>query len=694
MRVTTRVIGLIVAVVLALFGSAALPLSPAAAAPKKPAAPQSAPTASPAAKAKAAAQAKAKARAKAAAQAKATAQARARAIKARDDYVALSGPRAAAAARAAATARARAATAARTAAQSRAAAASARALAAAKSRAAASPAAKTPELRKRAAGEAKQAAAASAKATALQRSTAAAATNAAAVASAQAMAATEARAVYVALAGPRAVLAARQAAVARKRASAAAKAVGPARSRASVAAAAAAAARVSAAAVAKSKASAKDKKRAAVAAASAVRASQAANARVQASVAAATGAASAARALKAAAAKAKKAAGPNAFWRPSENVLFNYPRGSKKKKYTLITQLNRAIDATPAGGQIRMAMYLFDIDSVADKLIAAHRRGVSVQILLDDNTMNRDIRRVKRALGTNKRARSFFAVCDHSCMSNGTSTIHSKFYLFSSAGASRYVSLISSGNPYSGNTSKSWNNTHTVVNNKTIYSSLSKYFTDMLPDKNRLNYYRTTTSGKYTVYYYPQKIRKADDLIWMHTLNRVSCTNTAAGYGTKKKRTMIRVANWGWTSSRIDVAKRLWKLHDSGCSVQVMVNSGRISRSVLKVLLKRSKKYGRMPVYNAWRDWRKKAVAGLYVHHKFITINGVLSGKNVKLTLTGSQNFTALGTTANNDLVLRVVDATMTRQYNDNFTYIRAHYTRRMHSVPLITRVPDRVGGA
>ncbi len=179
----------------------------------------------------------------------------------------------------------------------------------------------------------------------------------------------------------------------------------------------------------------------------------------------------------------------------------------------------------------------------------------------------------------------------------------------------------------------------------------------------------------------------------MHHLNRVSC-KAAPGYGNAKRQTLIRVANWGWTTPRLDVARRLWKLHDSGCAVQVMVNSGRISRSVLKVLLKRSKKHGKMPVYNAWRDWRRKAIAGLYVHHKFATINGPISGRNVKLTLTGSQNFTGLGTTANNDLVLRVVDARMLGQYNTNFAYIRDHYTNRMRKVPLVTRKPDRKGGA
>ena len=76
-----------------------------------------------------------------------------------------------------------------------------------------------------------------------------------------------------------------------------------------------------------------------------------------------------------------------------------------------------------------------------------------------------------------------------------------------------------------------------------------------------------------------------------------------------------------------------------------------------------------------------------------MTINGLLGGKNVKITWTGSQNFTALGTLANNELVLRVVDDKVVDAYNTNFAFIRDRYTKRMRTVPAITREAGRVGG-
>ena len=84
--------------------------------------------------------------------------------------------------------------------------------------------------------------------------------------------------------------------------------------------------------------------------------------------------------------------------------------------------------------------------------------------------------------------------------------MHSKFYLFSPGRATPdYVSMVGSANPYKGNIYNSWNDSHTIVGNKTIYDSLNKYFNDMLKDKTNLNYYRTATSGKYKLYFFPRR---------------------------------------------------------------------------------------------------------------------------------------------------------------------------------------------
>jgi lipopolysaccharide biosynthesis regulator YciM len=59
---------------------------------------------------------------------------------------------------------------------------------------------------------------------------------------------------------------------------------------------------------------------------------------------------------------------------PVTSTVFNNPRGTKAQQLAIITQIDRSIDAAPAKSTIRMAQYLFDIDSTADKLIAAYKR--------------------------------------------------------------------------------------------------------------------------------------------------------------------------------------------------------------------------------------------------------------------------------------------------------------------------------
>lgn len=381
---------------------------------------------------------------------------------------------------------------------------------------------------------------------------------------------------------------------------------------------------------------------------------------------------------------AKKAAGPNASYAPSAKLTFNNPKGSRTKRYAIIKDFNQAVDSVPAGGQIRMAMYLFDIKSVANSLIAADKRGVSVQIVIDGEESNKWIRKVKRALGKNKKSRSFVATCAHSCMSKSKAVIHAKFYTFSVAGQRKYVSILSSANPYTGNTSLSWNNAHTIVGDKIIYDSLNRYFTDMIKDKSNRKYFRSTTSGKYTIWLYPQTPKKPNDIVWMNALNQVKC-KTTKGYGTSDGRTMIRLANWGWSSPRIDVAEKLVQLKAAGCNVQVMINRGRITKPVMKVLLTKTKN-GQIPVYDAWRDSNNDGFASLYVHHKMMTINGRMGAKDVKITWTGSQNFTGPGTYTNTDIVLRIIDPRVTMAYEKNFAYIRGKATKR------VTRMPWSVG--
>lgn len=378
---------------------------------------------------------------------------------------------------------------------------------------------------------------------------------------------------------------------------------------------------------------------------------------------------------------------------PKQGVIFNNAAGNKTAERRAQTALDRAIDAVPgcfpAKGctkrqTITMAMYLFSQKSTADRLIKAHRRGVDVHFLIDNGAWDASqVKRLRKALGTTKAKRSYVVKCNRgACMSDYPyATIHVKFYLFSQSGTAKNVSIISSANPHRVNIYNSFNNSHTIVENArpVIYNRLMTYFNDMT--RNRQNHAygngKNTTSGPFTIYIYPQRTSK--NVQYLDVLNTVQC-RTAANMGSNG-RTVVRMNMWGFTNPRMDVAKKLWSLHNAGCKVDVTLNRGRASRTIMRQLLVKSKRYGQMVVEDAWRDTNRNDYGEQYTHHKSLIVNGKVQGKNQRVVWTGSQNLTSNGSLYNDDMILRVVGTGYYFAYSKNFSYIQSK-SKRLRSTP------------
>ena len=293
------------------------------------------------------------------------------------------------------------------------------------------------------------------------------------------------------------------------------------------------------------------------------------------------------------------------------------------------------------------------------------------------------IKRLRKALGTNKRARSYVASCSRgACMTNYPyGTIHVKYYLFSQSGRAKNVSIISSANPHGVNIYNSFNNTHTIVGNAAIYNRLMRYFVDMTKNKQNHSYGngKNTHSGPFSLYIYPQRPARIN---YLDVLRGVQC-RTRSNMGSKG-RTVVRMSMWGFTNPRMDVAKRLWSLQNAGCKVDVTLNRGRASRTIMRQLTK-STKHGKMVVEDAWRDTNRNDYAEQYTHHKAMIINGrqKLNGRVVdsRVVYSGSQNLTSSGSLYNDDMVLRVVGSGYYFAYSKNFSYIQKK-SKRLRKAP------------
>ncbi len=76
---------------------------------------------------------------------------------------------------------------------------------------------------------------------------------------------------------------------------------------------------------------------------------------------------------------------------------------------------------------IRIALYSFSDGRVADALIRAHRRCVSVKVLMNDHLSNSDVPafgRLQRRLGTNRSRRSWARRCDDGCRGSARPAAH------------------------------------------------------------------------------------------------------------------------------------------------------------------------------------------------------------------------------------------------------------------------------
>ena len=125
-------------------------------------------------------------------------------------------------------------------------------------------------------------------------------------------------------------------------------------------------------------------------------------------------------------------------WKAYNGPFFNNPH-LPKDRWRLERRLLDTLKHVPKGETVRIAIYSFDRIPVANAIVAAHRRGVKIQMLLNDHWENRAMKMVRAELGTNRFAKSFIYKCKSGCRTlvDQYRNLHSKFYTFTRAGKSQ-----------------------------------------------------------------------------------------------------------------------------------------------------------------------------------------------------------------------------------------------------------------
>lgn len=379
----------------------------------------------------------------------------------------------------------------------------------------------------------------------------------------------------------------------------------------------------------------------------------------------------------------------------SSGPLFNNPYGSITEQRRILDQVKNAILNTPKNSVIRIATYSLRDSKVYDAIVSAKKKGAIIQIVMDDHPYHQDsdddtlsdkekedtktIEGLKRLLGTSTSnlTKSFIKVCSNSCMSNSPySTQHAKFYMFSTTGKSKLVSLVSSSNMSTGHT-HAWNDMYRIVGNESLYNNLKTYFYEMVKENDsKTNYYyqNIKISSSIRLYTFPRDVSNNSDDVHYTMLSKIKCTGMASGYGYKGK-TVINIAMFKWLNSREDVAKKLRELADSGCIVKVLTSQKNIDDGIKKILLaSKDSKTSTIQIKGA--DYYKDASHDYYMHSKFIVINGyyddpeltLTQRKSSKIVFTGSPNLTSTGIQSNSEVMLRLRSSSVQSSYNAHFS--------------------------
>ncbi|MGH3509467.1 MAG: phospholipase D-like domain-containing protein [Nocardioidaceae bacterium] len=335
------------------------------------------------------------------------------------------------------------------------------------------------------------------------------------------------------------------------------------------------------------------------------------------------------------------------------HAFFNDPLGKRTAQFRLVHHINEAIRRAVPGSTIRLAEYSFAMPSTATALINAHRRGVSVQVVVDGHAARwKSVRRVRAELGIHPHHRSFLKTCHRSCRGSSGNQ-HAKFITFSDVGHRRDLVMIGSVNFTKFNARKQWNDLYSVQDPR-LYRQVTRWFRLMKLDRpqSELRMRGAGEGMRMVISPLPDGPKAVDPIA--QRLAHVHCTG-ARHAGDRRHRTVIRIAMHAWNGSRgLELAHQVIRLDGQGCNIKVLYGVG-IGRQVKNLLVRAG-----VRALNSDDSGRR-------VHEKVMVLSGVLGkDRSANFVWTGSHNWTNRSL-VNDEVILRIEGDRLVRAYLRNF---------------------------
>ena len=398
---------------------------------------------------------------------------------------------------------------------------------------------------------------------------------------------------------------------------------------------------------------------------------------------------------------------------PAGGPKFNNPYGSRPDRRALLTHVIKTIDSVPgyrlpagidpATGKkvacptnaadypntIRIALYSIADQSFVDSLIDAHKRCVSVKLLMNSH-LNVDNspswRRLLNGIGERggnfTLKRSYAYRCSNGCI--GSTVLHSKFYLFSQAGNARNVTMTGSSNMTSNAVGVQWNDLFTVDNDQALIDTYTNMWNRMTPDK-RGNGPFVYQSGQYTSTFYPMRQASRNNDKTLDALQTIHCTGATGGAGYKGH-TVVYIVMHSWHGNRgLYLAKRVRAMYNAGCYVRILYSF--MGHGTFNLLTRNTN--SRMIARRVLFPGPSGLVAAKYSHMKMFAASGrVGSDSSAHVTWTGSNNLADRSIKAD-EVTLRIPSKAVYNAYVDHWNFMRA---RRSSSTWAIYEEPGGGG--
>jgi phosphatidylserine/phosphatidylglycerophosphate/cardiolipin synthase-like enzyme len=302
-------------------------------------------------------------------------------------------------------------------------------------------------------------------------------------------------------------------------------------------------------------------------------------------------------------------------YRAQSGPIFASPADDPGANLAVRAQVEN-IRHTPPGATIRIVAYSFSVSQVSEPLIAADRRGVHVQVVVDGRHSHdfAATQAVEAALGDDRHRGSFIILTDRSA--RGTvSHSHQKSWSFSRTGDSHHVVMVGATNLSVLGTTGQYSDMYTFVDRPDVWRAFSTIFKAQARDRPVPNPAVTDRLGPDTAYFDPG---------FSMTHDPIADIIAALPADTS---THIRIVMYAWHPPRGQrIVDLLLEKLKGGASVEIV--RGPFVRQPLDALVAAGAKVHRGFFAN-----------GDHVHDKLMIVKDSRDGGTEHFVTTGSDNW-------------------------------------------------------